>query len=252
MGSRMTKRRERRRAGRAVKQRVREQWKVVRRNNRRTLLTAIGFTAAGLGLALALAVALDAHPFVVGLMSGIGVMTIPLYVLLIKFWTGIAAREFGGDAEQWTAEELDKLDGRLWQVFHDVPVEWGNVDHVAVGPGRIYAIETKWTTAGGRFRHQGAIQAARQADRLRSALSSHGVERQVIPLLVIWGYGVAADLEHRAHLDEQTQTRIVAGGDSALWLAKMQQAANGLAADRLATLAVRTLMEADEQVTAKA
>jgi len=31
----------------------------------------------------------------------------------------------GGDAEEWTAEELEALDRRVWRVFHDVPVRYG-------------------------------------------------------------------------------------------------------------------------------
>lgn len=101
-----------------------------------------------------------AHPFVLGMLVGLWMGVMPLYVYLLKVSTGIAARDFGADAEQWTAEELGKLDEKLWRVFHDVPVRWGNVDHVAVGPGRVYAIETKWTTAGGRFRDDPVRQAA--------------------------------------------------------------------------------------------
>ena len=48
--------------------------------------------------------------------------------------------------ERVVAEELEPLKAAGWGVFHDVPCESGperfNIDHVAVGPGGIFAIET--------------------------------------------------------------------------------------------------------------
>lgn len=115
-----------------------------------------------------------------GLFVGIGLTAVPLLMVQLRISTGIAARELGAEAERWTADALDKLDPRQWKVFHDVPVRWGNVDRVAVGPGRVYAIETTWTTAKGRFREGAAQQAAKQATQLQKELSSRGVDRQVL------------------------------------------------------------------------
>lgn len=58
----------------------------------------------------------------------------------------------GWFGERITAEELEPLKAEGWQIFHDVPVsagksEW-NIDHVAVGPGGIFAIETKMRRKG--------------------------------------------------------------------------------------------------------
>lgn len=185
--------------------------------------------------------------FFLGLFVGMGLASVPLLVIQLKISTGIAARERGAEAERWTAEELEKLDPRQWKVFHDVPVRWGNVDHVAVGPGRVYAIETKWTTAKGRFREGAAQQAAKQATRLTKELASRGVDRQVVPLLVIWGNGVADALDHKPHLDEESQTRIVAGTTATDWLERMSKAADRFTVDWPATRAVRALVEEAEQ-----
>ncbi len=58
----------------------------------------------------------------------------------------------GWFGERLTAEELEPLKAQGWQIFHDVPVsagkaEW-NIDHVAVGPGGVFAIETKMRRKG--------------------------------------------------------------------------------------------------------
>lgn len=41
------------------------------------------------------------------------------------------------------AEELNQLLAHGWRVFHDVPFEGFNIDHVAVGQTGIFAVETK-------------------------------------------------------------------------------------------------------------
>lgn len=56
-------------------------------------------------------------------------------------------RHFAYLGERAVAEELAKLSGQGYRIFHDVPAEMGkrtfNLDHVAVGPSGVYAIETK-------------------------------------------------------------------------------------------------------------
>ena len=45
------------------------------------------------------------------------------------------------------AEELQSLFALGCQIFHDVPChDRGNIDHVAVGPSGVFAIETKYRT----------------------------------------------------------------------------------------------------------
>ncbi len=250
MGGRQGQRRERRRAGKHARQLVRDEWRDERRRFRRLLIQGVGGMLAAVGGIVALSAWWGVDRFFVGLSVGIGITAVPLLVMQLKISTGIAARELGADAERWTAEELGKLDPRLWKVFHDVPVRWGNVDHVAVGPGRVYAIETKWTTAKGRFREGAAQQAAKQAARLADELSSRGVDRQVVPLLVIWGNGVAEALEHKPELDKQSQTRIVAGATATDWLERMSKAADRFTVDWPATRAVRSLVEEAEEQSA--
>ncbi len=251
MGGRRGQRQERRRAGQHARQLVRSEWRDERRRFRRLLIQSVGGMLVAVGGVVALSAWWGVDGFILGLLVGMGLAFVPLLVMQLKISTGIAARERGAEAERWTAEELDKLDPRLWKVFHDVPVRWGNVDHVAVGPGRVYAIETKWTTAKGRFRERSAQQAAKQAARLAEELSSRGVYRQVVPLLVIWGNGVAEALEHKPELDEQSQTRIVAGATATDWLERMSKAADRFTVDWPAARAVRSLVEEAEKESAE-
>ncbi|WP_105255213.1 nuclease-related domain-containing protein [Pseudoalteromonas sp. T1lg75] len=49
----------------------------------------------------------------------------------------------GRDAELASASELMKLQANGYQVFHDVQADGFNIDHLAVGPQGIFAVETK-------------------------------------------------------------------------------------------------------------
>jgi hypothetical protein len=122
----------------------------------------------------------------------------------------------GWFGERMTAEELEPLRAQGWQVFHDVPAESGkqefNIDHVVVGPGGVFSIETKMRRKGharpGRKDHEvfydgkelswpwkedryGLDQAARNAEWLRDWLSLMTGERiAVTPVLVFPGWYV--------------------------------------------------------------
>src|SRR5688572_4197066 len=46
----------------------------------------------------------------------------------------IERKRRGRDGERWTEKSLRPLERRGWRVVHDVDHEWGNFDHVLVGP----------------------------------------------------------------------------------------------------------------------
>lgn len=54
-----------------------------------------------------------------------------------------AAYRLGFHGERFVAEELNQLMADGFRVFHDVPFETHNVDHVVVGASGVFAIETK-------------------------------------------------------------------------------------------------------------
>lgn len=122
----------------------------------------------------------------------------------------------GWFGERMTAEELEPLRARGWRVFHDVPAATGkqefNIDHVVIGPGGVFSIETKMRRKGGarpgRKDHEvlydgkalnwpwgedtyGLAQAERNATWLRDWLSLMTGERlEVTPILVFPGWYV--------------------------------------------------------------
>lgn len=51
----------------------------------------------------------------------------------------------GAFGEQATGKQLKKLEREGWMVLHDLPRETGNVDHVLVGPGGVFVLDSKRT-----------------------------------------------------------------------------------------------------------
>jgi hypothetical protein len=90
--------------------------------------------------------------------------------------------ERGARGEERVGAILDGLSGEGWLALHDLPFERGNIDHVLVGPGGLFTIETK--------SHRGRIHAARiDESMLRQALAEgrrveQATGRRVEPLLV--------------------------------------------------------------------
>jgi hypothetical protein len=54
-----------------------------------------------------------------------------------------AGYRLGYHGERYVAEELNQLMADGFRVFHDMPFEKYNIDHVVVGPSGVFAIETK-------------------------------------------------------------------------------------------------------------
>ena len=88
-----------------------------------------------------------------------GVVFLVTFVLGVRWFVGktraAADRYLGYFGERIVAECLEPLKRAGWHVFHDVPGESSgakfNLDHVAVGPQGVFAIETK-TRRKGRAR----------------------------------------------------------------------------------------------------
>lgn len=116
----------------------------------------------------------------------------------------------GLDAERAAAQELNQLMREGARVFHDVPAEGFNVDHVVVSPAGVYAVETKGRAKpisgdgrrDARVEFDGAAlkfprwtetkpiaQAERQAKWLQRWLSSAvGAAVEVVPVLILPGW----------------------------------------------------------------
>jgi hypothetical protein len=95
-----------------------------------------------------------------------------------------------------------------WRIVNNIPFEHCDVDHVAIGPAGVLAIESKWANSpwqvrddtietGGRDPLEQAWKGAR---KIRCLLRGAHIDTAVIPVLVQWGPGGLSGLEwsHRS------------------------------------------------------
>ena len=72
-------------------------------------------------------------------LAAIGAMVVADRMLAPKFDRWLR----GAEGEESVGAILDGLAGESWLPIHDVSLGHGNVDHIVVGPGGIFTIETK-------------------------------------------------------------------------------------------------------------
>ena len=136
-------------------------------------------------------------------------------VTAVAFWklkrvrAQVANLRLGIEGEQATGQLLQaELLPLGYQVFHDCPFEGFNVDHVAIGPGGVFAIETKTRTKPGgdaRITYDGQqvlvngfapdrdpiMQARAGAAQIREILGEYsGVPTNVRPVVLFPGWFV--------------------------------------------------------------
>jgi hypothetical protein len=105
------------------------------------MAVAIGIGALG-GLALWAVPNVIVRSYAAGLLTAT-VLGILMYQVTQMAGTGAIA--MGEIAEQWTAQELRKLRRKGWRVVNHFMLRAWDIDHVLVGPGGVFAIETKWS-----------------------------------------------------------------------------------------------------------
>lgn len=147
----------------------------------------------------------------------------------------------GWTAEHVTGLQLNRLVAQGCLVLHDLPAEYGNIDHVVIAPRGVYAVETKSfrkprnaseqrDDASHQVHYDGRglvfpdfatrepiEQALRQAQWLRRTLRAElGHEVPVIPIVALPGwYVVRSDEGKRA--DVQVFTPMGKGAEFMAW-----------------------------------
>lgn len=154
-----------------------------------------------------------------GFLSGLSVSTLFWMLLgVVGDLTGSATYSLGSQGEELTSAALRKLRRRGWHVFDHVPIVNEDVDHILVGPGGVYAIESKntsrrWELDKPDLWMSAAVdQARRAAGRVHALLLEREIAIKIDPppLLVLWGK-VRGD---RAEIDG---VRVVLGPEIHRW-----------------------------------
>lgn len=191
------------RAGRSSQQKYDELMKAWRRRNRGLFrwLAVVAWSALIGSLVLSRLVASQA--WVLGVLGGMVFASYLTFRLSGPGW--IENWQQGAWGEQSTAKALRPLECSGWVVLHDLPVGRGNVDHIAIGPGGVFLLDSK--RLGGsaslvqgvltverfgdsdlRYTHPGPghlLGLARETyERVRAATR---LSQWVTPVMVMWG-----------------------------------------------------------------
>jgi Nuclease-related domain len=162
--------------------------------------------------------------------------TLAAFAWMVFIMSGSYSHSMGRLGEEATADCVTSLRRRRqgWQIVNGISLgHHGDVDHVLLGPGGVFVIESKWTTSDcelidGRIvgiLGREPIAQAREGARTIEKMLRYGRQRfdvTVRPVVVIWGQGGLC-LED-GWIDVEG-TIVCEGRQNKLWLQRLQ---NGL------------------------
>ena len=209
------------RAGRWARAKARREQRAFVRGHWRVLLVSLLVMLSVIGVCTLLVPAGFSQGFFAGSFSA---SIVALLAFQVVSSTGTAPTMRGDDAEQWTASELRKLRCRGWRVVNHVILTNTDIDHVLIGPGGLYAIETKWSAYRWKIdaSEDRVLRAARQAGegakqlRLWHEVKRHGITAAE-PIVMLWGGGVEG-LPGAQAATVVEGVRVVAGPAASSWL----------------------------------
>ena len=166
--------------------------------------------------------------FLSGVVVGASLVAVPgsLWWLAVQL-TGTAPTMMGDEAEQWTASELRRLSREGWRLVNHLALRTDDIDHVLLGPGGAYAIETKWSSSWeGTYGQQRIRHALAQArDNARALSLWHPLKSLEImpsPVLVLWGPGLS-NWDERRRVRSVDGVSIVVGPALRDWIGSLGQ-----------------------------
>jgi hypothetical protein len=137
------------------------------------------------------------------LLGFLAASTLACFGWMVFVMSGSYGKSMGKLGEEATAEAVTSWRRRRkgWRIVNGLYLAThGDIDHVLVGPGGVFAIESKWTTNDCEikdgavvriFGREPVTQARIGARKIEGMLRSppHRLDVKVIPVVVIWGPG---------------------------------------------------------------
>jgi hypothetical protein len=118
------------------------------------------------------------HGWAAGFVTGGALATFAAGVVVtIRDLAGTGPRRLGADAERTTSDLLRRHLGNDWVVFDHVSFERYDIDHLVVGPGGAFAVETKWSATPWRLDEHDRRFAPAYNQALESAQRARGLLR---------------------------------------------------------------------------
>lgn len=190
-------------AGRSSQQKYDELMKTWRHRNRVLFRWLAAFAWTMLLASLVLSRLVSSQAWLFGVFGGMAFAVYLTFRLSGPGW--IENWQQGVWGERATAKALRSLEREGWVVLHDLPAGRGNVDHIAIGPGGIFLLDSK--RLGGSaslddgiltverfgdsdltYTHPGPghlLGLAREThDRVKAATR---INQWVTPVMVMWG-----------------------------------------------------------------
>jgi hypothetical protein len=141
------------------------------------------------------------------------------WFLVVVVMSGSAYLVTADQAEQWTRQELAPLRRQGWRVVHRALLRSGeDIDHVAIGPGGVVVIETKWSTnqmtSPRERRWVGqAVRQVRENARIAGLFLRPDIGQGAVwPVVVIW------PSDNRVAAQEIDGVTVLAGLDLQDWV----------------------------------
>ena len=192
---------------------------LLRRNAHRLAFAVLIASALNAGVCLLLWLLLpQSVPFV---LEGLIIVELGFLWLWLIVHDGELHRRLGIMGETWSKDELTWLTKRGWSLFNNVSFEHFDVDHVLIGPGGVFAFETKLSTLSDaqNYTAPAAHQSVANAKKITRLLRSYRVDVHTIPVLLLWGPGYR-DLEPETFHD----VTVVLGNDARSWIRTLEGA----------------------------
>lgn len=198
-----------------------------RRRNRR-LFIVLGIICTTVVLASFVAARVwPAHGWLLGFLGGGAMAFFVLARISPPGW--IENWQSGAWGEQATAKVLRELEREGWTVLHDLPAARGNVDHIVIGPGGVFLLDSKRLSGTFTVAEDGSVTVHRADDPTLSyhhpggghllalARETHSrirgssrINTWITPVMVLW-----ADFPQRA---VDGRCAYVHGDDLVPWL----------------------------------
>jgi len=163
-----------------------------------------------------------------------------LDVVGVLVLTGAAAKLMGVSGEAMTADDLRSLRRHGWRLVNGLKLNrWRDIDHVAIGPGGVLVVETKWSgdpwplnSGGFRFMENAMKKAAEQvSDNAKDVADWLATTVPHVPMtsiVVLWTGAIESGAGWTTGRDGRTV--LLHGPDLRYWL-RTELPQTGLAAE---------------------
>jgi hypothetical protein len=157
--------------------------------------------------------------------------------------TGTSPQLMGDLAEQWTASELRRMRRKGWRLVNHFRLRKGDIDHLLIGPGGAFVVETKWSSKPWTVNppEDRVIDAVEQAERNARDVRLWARLPAVEAVVFLWGM----DASQLPPVSRINTAIVVAGPHAALWRTRV--AGTPLSADQVTA----TLQKVDKQIRQK-